>query len=167
MITQDQAKELFLPLIEQDGSLFEKFQRVWVRPVIIGEKIITNTSDGKETENIAKDEDFVVQNQTTAEEEYIISSEKFLKRYKKGYHTKFGGWLEYIPTGTTKAIEFHPHLLNRLLDDIIDPFYFEAPWGERTIAKKGDMICTTDGIEVYRIARKEFEQTYRIKQEGY
>ena len=44
MMTQDQAKEFFLPLIEQDGSLFEKFQRVWVRPVIIGEKIITNTS---------------------------------------------------------------------------------------------------------------------------
>ena len=157
MITQEQTKQLFLPLIKQDGSLFDKFQRVWVRPAVIGEKIITNTSDGKETENTAKENDFVIQNQTTAAEEYIISSEKFLKRYKKGYHTKYGDWIEYIPTGTTKAIEFHPHSL-----DLTDPFYFEAPWGETMIAKKGDMICTTDEIEVYRIARKEFEQIYKI-----
>ena len=50
--------------------------------------------------------------------------------------------------------------------DITDPFYFEAPWQEKMVAKKGDMICTTDGSEIYRIARKEFEQTYRIASDG-
>lgn len=158
-MNQLEAQKLFLPLIEKDGSMFEKFQKIWARPAIVGEKIITITSDGKETENTAKEGDYVIQAQTDAQEKYIISETKLVQRYViDSIIIGIFGWQEYIPTGTVKAIELHPNQLG--LDN---SFWFESPWNELTVAKKGDMICTTDGIEIYRIARKEFEQTYKIK----
>lgn len=162
-MNQEEAKAFFLPLIEKDGCLFEKFQKIWARPAVVDEKIVTYTSDGKETENTAKEGDYVIMAQTTAQEQYILSGEKLLKRYKEGkYRVAHDDeeltWQEYTPTGTVRALEFHPCQLN-----LSDPFYFEASWGENMIIKKGDMICTPDGSEVYRIARREFEQTYKIK----
>ena len=163
-LTQKEAKDLFLPRIAIDGSLFEKFQKVWVRPAIVGEKVITITSDGKETENTAKEGDYVIMAKTEAEEQYIISGDKLAKRYKKGtVSLRAGGpkWEEYVPIGTVRAIEFHPSSLGFTVTPD-NPLVFIAPWNEETVLKKGDMVCTTDGSEVYRIARKEFEQTYRI-----
>lgn len=37
---------------------------------------------------------------------------------------------------------------------------FIASWNEPMLLKDGDMIVTSDGKEVYRIARKEFGETY-------
>ncbi|MCK5476675.1 MAG: hypothetical protein KAI55_02035 [Candidatus Aenigmarchaeota archaeon] len=46
-----------------------------------------------------------------------------------------------------------------------DSFNFEASWGENMVAKIGDMIVTPPNKdEVYRIAIKEFEETYRMKE---
>jgi hypothetical protein len=61
-----------------------------------------------------------------------------------------------VPTGRCHAAEFFPSALG-----LESPFYFVAAWGEDMVLKDGDMIVTIDDKEVYRIARAEFEETYR------
>jgi len=155
-LTQQEAMELFLPLIKSEGKRYAKFKNVLARPAKKGEKIETVTSDGKETENVANEGDIVVQNLTGAKEQYIIKSETFQKRYES-LGEKEGEWELYKPTGEAFAIIFNPEELG-----VEEPFYFEASWGETMPAKKGDFIATTlDFNEVYRIARQEFMETYK------
>lgn len=59
------------------------------------------------------------------------------------------GWTKYKALGSVKGIRY---------DD--EEIEFMAIWGQPMVLKKGDMIVTTDGSEVYRIAWKEFNQTY-------
>ena len=164
--SQISMQEIFLPFIKEDGSLFEKFQKIWARIAVVGERVVTITSDGKETENTAKEGDFVVEAQTQAKERYIIGGDKLTKRYNRSSTYRCdpeGTWYEHIPTGTVKAVEWHPNVFRGVFGGVVENLlHFIAPWGEEAVCKKGDMICTTDGVEVYRIARKEFEQTYRI-----
>ncbi len=43
-------------------------------------------------------------------------------------------------------------------------FYFEAEWGSKMIVKEKDFLaCPVGGEEVYRIARKEFFETYQAE----
>ena len=185
-LTQADAAALFLPLIQGDGSTYAKYQKVLARPAVVGEKVVTITSSGKETENTAKEGDFVVQAQTEAGECYILSGSKLVSRYKIGpsiwqratpgdSQTDVVEWKEYTPTGTVQAVEYQPHvvgLLNQMRTVPNDKFlatdpeiitHFIAIWNEEMVCNKGDMICTPDGKEVYRIDRVEFEQTYKIK----
>ena len=55
MISQQDMMNEWLPKIEKDGLIYSKTTKVKARPAIKNEKIITITSDGKETENIAKE----------------------------------------------------------------------------------------------------------------
>lgn len=163
--SQAEMQQIFLPKLLSDGSKFKKFRNVFARPAVAGEKIETFTSDGKETECVAQEGDYVIQSQTEAREEYLLSKEKFQKRYVRANNLPFKDgfsehvWCDYKPIGTVVAIEFHPFEA-----EMSDPLYFEAPWLESMVLKKGDMIATQDGKEIYRIARKEFEQTYRIEE---
>ncbi len=163
ILTQKEAAARFLPLIDADGSLFAKFQKIWARPAVAGERIVTMTSSGKETENTAKEGDYVVQSQTNAKELYVISEATLIKRYTQNFMDgqAWDAWDEYLPKGTVRAIEYHPTTMGCIER-------FVAAWGEEMVVNKGDMLCTTDEIttpesEVYRIDRVEFEQTYRIK----
>ena len=152
VLTQDEMREKFIDKI-MNSKIYEKNITAWVRKAEDGEKITTNTSDGKETENVAKEGDFVVQNNTQAKEEYIISGEKLSKRYVKisdaqkymgGFH-----WVQYKAVGKVNAIQYSGQDIK-----------FKAPWGEDMALKNGDMLASTDGKEVYRIALSEFKQTY-------
>jgi len=43
-------------------------------------------------------------------------------------------------------------------------FYFQADWGSKMVVKEKDFLaCPVGGAEVYRIARKEFFETYRVE----
>ena len=46
-----------------------------------------------------------------------------------------------------------------------EAFYIIAPWGSEQLAREGDKFVSPlpDLDEVYRIARKEFDETYRLK----
>ena len=46
-----------------------------------------------------------------------------------------------------------------------EEFYITAPWGSEQLAKEGDKFVAPlpDTNEIYRIARKEFDETYRRK----
>lgn len=154
-LSQEKAIEKFLPIIEESGSTYNKKTKVKARPAKAGEKIDTFTSDGKETTNTAKEGDYVVKNMTEAGEEYILSAKKLKDRYillEDG-----DPYSIYKATGKVKAKKYISQEFS--LPDTIE---FVASWGEKTVLKEGDMIATPlpSKDEVYRIAKKEFEETY-------
>ncbi len=171
-LSQARAQALYLPLIETKGNTYEKFAMVEVRPAKLGERIVTITADGKETENTAKEGDVVVRNGTGARELYLLSKEKLEKRYTRVGHSKSTTWEAntwsstpppdakaeiwelYTATGTCMAVVYDGPELS-----------FIASWDEPMILRPGDMLCTPlpDKGEVYRIALKEFGETYRRK----
>jgi len=151
-LTQVEMRDKFIDRI-MESPIYKKNATSLVRKAEPGEKIITNTSDGKETENVAKEGDFVVQNNTKAKEQYIISSKKLSQRYIKisDDTEKSDGfqWEKYKAIGQVNAIQYRGSNIK-----------FKAPWEEDMTLKNGDMLASTDGKEVYRIALSEFKQTY-------
>ncbi len=155
-MTQQEAVYKFMPLLNAFGHFFKKKTTVLARPAVAGERIDTITADGKETTNVAKEGDFVVQNNTEAKEQYILSGEKMKSRYEILEAHK-SGWVIYKATGLVRAIEFNSAIL-----DLPEQMEFEASWGENMVLKEGDLICAPlpTQNEIYRIARKEFNETY-------
>lgn len=151
MMTQKEAIEAFLPRIEADGVVYEKFTQVDARPATPGEVIVTHTSDGKETQNTAVAGDYVIRNHTEAREEYIIPTAKFQVRYER-LGAAGDGWDLYKAKGRCQGIAYAG-----------PDTEFVASWGESMRLRNGDMICTPlpQKGEVYRIALKEFGETYR------
>lgn len=154
MLTQKQMINHFMPQLVEKGATFTKFTAIDVRKAIPGEKVVTITGDGKETENTANDNDYVVRNHTAAQELYIISDAKLRSRYKKLDTGEKDGWEVWQAVGDCVAIEHTGETI-----------YFVAPWGEEMVVKPGDMLVTLPPKmdEVYRIARKEFFETYMAK----
>jgi hypothetical protein len=138
---------------------------VRARPATPGELVETYTSDGKETQKRAEEDDVVVWNTTEAGEKYIISGKKFRARYTLiGPAEGSPGWSWYKAIGRVKAIRFRYEMLDGMPVDLgkIKVFSFEASWGEQMVLKDGDMIATPlpQMNEIYRIAAKEFAETY-------
>jgi len=158
MISQKELKELFLPILKKEGETYHKYRVIRARKAEKGEHVTTVTSDGKETENVAESGDYLVENQTSAHERYLVSSEKFADRYKKQRDVD-NGWAIYKPMGKVCAVELSDELLTRL--ELQDEFEIEAPWGAAEVVRKDDFVVSTpDFSEVYRIARREFLETY-------
>lgn len=152
MMTQEEAIEEFMPRIESRGAVYEKFTQVDARRAVPGEVIVTHTSDGKETENTAKDGDFVIRNHTGAREEYLIPQSKFDTRYERLGAASEPGWDLCKAKGRCQAIVYKG-----------PDTQFIAAWGEPMRLRDGDLICTPlpQKGEVYRIAAKEFDETYQ------
>lgn len=144
------------------AKIYQKYAEVIIRPAILGEQIGTVTSDGAETMNRAAAGDFILTNDTRAKEQYIISAEKLRKRYEPT-GKRVGGGEIYKATGKCRAIKVNRQILKALGVDSV--FEFIAPWGSKMVCKKGDMLASPDLFgplnEVYRIALKEFNETYR------
>lgn len=159
--TQKEILKLLLPLIKSKGKLYQKNKKIWARSGIKGEKIKTITSDGKETENIVIDEtSFIVQNQTEAKEAYIILGKKFEQKYTY-YGEATADYKVYQATGKIKAIKLTKKTW-QILNFPDQQFYFEPAWGGNMVVKLYDyLVSPLDFSEVYRIARKEFWETYK------
>jgi hypothetical protein len=158
MLSQNQILDKISSLVEQNGREFQKKLPILARRVKAIEVISTVTSDGVETTNTAQVGDYIVQNQTQAKEEYIIRAGKFKQKYKYIARAN-GAWSRYMPIGKIISIE----LTEKVLQDLNMPseFQFIAKWGQPMIAKKGDYLALPlDKSEVYRIALKEFLETY-------
>lgn len=161
MHSQEKMKQMVLPLLKSRGITYQKIKKVFARKAKKIERIITTTSDGRETINSAKPGDYIVKNQTGAGEEYILTSSKFRKRYVYKKRSK-AGFSEYEPTGRIRAIEVNKRLLKKF--GVENKFYFEADWGSKMVVKEKDFLaCPIGGEEVYRIARKEFFETYQAE----
>ena len=163
---------MFRPLLESEGSIFEKTQNVFAKKVEAPEVVTTQTDDGPETVNTAQVGDYLVKNQTEAGEVYVLKAEKFAERYEPLESEGEGasaetltstdekeGFEEYRSTGHITAVELTPERCAAL--HLPPVFHFEAPWKEDMVAKAGDFIASPpDAAQVYRIARKEFFETY-------
>lgn len=153
-------KELISTLKDKliEAPQFDKFKEVEAREAKSDEKIVTITGDGVETQNTAKLGDFIVRNTTDAKELYIIRGDKFTSRYE--LINKGSLWNRYKAIGSVKGIVVDEELIKEL--NLSDEFYIIAPWGEKMIVKKGDyLVSPLDYSEIYRIAKKEFFETYK------
>jgi hypothetical protein len=157
--TQKEVLETMLPILKAEGNVYKKFKKVYAREALEGEQIETITADGLETTNKAKSGDFIIKNQTDAEEMYILGAKKFNDRYdflEEGPDD----FSVYSAKGKVIAVEMNEKLLKQL--NIANEYYFIAAWGEEMVVKKYDYLaCPLDYSEVYRIARKEFFETYQ------
>ena len=162
-ISIDQAhlvKSLSVLLLET-GRDYRKCQNVKARPAREGEKIVSTVESGRETVNTAGAGDYVVENQTGAKEQYIVSRDKFKQRYSEDRKID-DEWSLYKPLGLVKGIQVDRSILNIFQQE--GSFYITASWGEAQKVDEGDMLVTTlpltEKLEIYRIARKEFSETY-------
>lgn len=157
--TQKEVIETMVPILKSEGKVYKKFKKIYARAAKEGEVIETITSDGLETTNTAKAGDFIIKSQTGAEEMYIIGAKKFNDRYDF-LEEGADGFSIYSAKGKVVAIEMKDQLLKQL--NIGQEYYFIAAWGEEMVLKKDDYLaCPLDYSEVYRIARKEFFETYK------
>lgn len=108
------------------------------------QRVVTITSDGKETENVAKVGDFIFSGPSG--ERYVLTDAKLRKNYQG------------IP-GQTLIPEQSPRMVARY--DGTDTVNFTAPWGEMMVLKPGDFLVKGDD-GYYRIAAKEYKLTYNM-----
>jgi hypothetical protein len=159
-VPQRSLLDVILPLIKDRAQRFIKFQQVHARPAKHGELVVSTTSDGDETTKVASAGEYVVKNMTVAQEQYVVSESTFAKRYTK-VNDLGDGWALYDPKGEVLALEISREITNRL--NVGSEFFILAAWGEQ-IAKEGDMFVSPlpQLNEVYRVARKEFFETYQL-----
>lgn len=159
-IPQQKLMTRVLPLIKSNADRYEKFQRVLARAAVDGEVVESIVEDGKETTNKASAGEYVVRNRTEAQEEYVVSASTFTERYQLAAKID-DTWSEYVPKGQILAIEISRDLLDALGAD--ETFTIMAPWDSEQAGKLGDLFVSPlpELSEVYRIARKEFHETYR------
>ena len=158
-MTQKEIRQKFGEQVSK-APVYEKSTKVWVEIAPIGYRCVTVTSDGKETENIAKFGDLVVTNQTEAQEKYLLSWDKFKNRYFPVDAFPNSSIWEFQAIGKIRAIEVDEFVLANIGESFI------ASWGEPMVVKIGDYLATPyreDGYveEIYRIAKKEFFETYK------
>ena len=160
IISQAKLMELVVPLIKKQGKLYRKYQKVWAKKAAGGEKIITLTSDGVETANVARKGDMIVMNLTESREKYIVKAKKFEEKYRYEKEVR-DGFSQYHPLGKVVAIKLTGDILDLL--DRRESFRFMAPWDQPEKARLNDFLVTPpDHSEIYRIAQKEFFETYEL-----
>jgi len=107
--------------------------------------IETHTADGKETTNTAEIGDIIFSGPSG--ERYVLKPAKVQKLY----------------TGTIGAALTPEQTPRQVARYDGQEMSFVAPWGENMVIKPGDyLVREQDGSGYYRIAKKEFEQTYQV-----
>ena len=105
--------------------------------------VVTVTSDGKETQNVAAVNDIIMSG--PSQENYVVKAAKFPKLYQGA-------------VGKTVIPEQSPRMVALYRGP--QAVTFTAPWGESMVLKPGDYLVKDGDAGYYRIARVEFEQTY-------
>lgn len=143
------------------AGLARKTKPVDVRPAEPGEVVVTIIKgEGKETQSPpAKPGDMVVRNRCpeTGNEEILVSSENFARRYDGPFGAgSADGWQTYRPRGVEMRFV--------LVAAEDGAFSFTAPWGEKMIARPGDVIVQdpSNPKDTYRVAKAAFACTYEI-----
>ncbi len=99
-----------------------------------------------------------VENQTSTNELYLVKAETFKKKYSLVQSLE-QGWGCYQPKGEISGlIVGKDHLEAFGATSVME---FQAPWKDTMIVKPGDMLVVPpEKDEIYRIAKKEFGETY-------
>ena len=74
MITQIEMLAHFLPILEKNGKRYKKKSMVRAKKAQAGLVVVTKTSDGDETKNTAETGDWLVENQTSTTELYLVKA---------------------------------------------------------------------------------------------
>ncbi|WP_425638558.1 hypothetical protein ACPUEN_03640 [Algoriphagus yeomjeoni] len=158
MITQQEMLAHFLPILEKSGKRYKKKSMIRAKKAKPGQLVITKTSDGEETRNTAEVGDWLVENQTSVNELYLVKAETFEKKYTIVQALEHG-WGCYQPKGEILGIIVNEAHFEEL--GVTKTLKFQAPWKDSMVAKPGDMLVVPlDKDEIYRIAKKEFGETY-------
>jgi hypothetical protein len=165
LITQKELVNDYLETIVAKNHVYQKVKEVSAEEAIGGEHIVTITSSGYETKNTAKKGDYIVTNQTKSQEKYIISKATFERDYKRTKTSKNS----YIKIPTIYALEFtkenFPELFKKIKKESPSnsALYIETSWKESQVVRENDfLVCNQNQTEIYRIDKKEFEETYGI-----
>lgn len=131
-----------------DIRYYQKHGKVKARLALPGERVFTVINGEAETNNTAKDGDYLVEGVNG--EHYLLSAKEFNERYV-WVSNHVNDWAIYDAIGRTYAVCYNG-----------EPITFKAPWGETTFCDAGDFLCSTslDEIAVYRVERNTFFQTY-------
>lgn len=140
--------------LDSHGQIYKKQGEVTAMQVSVETPVTTTLADGtKETTNKAMPGDFIVTN--PGGEQYVLKPEKFQARYEP----KEGAEGTYTAKGYCVAIK----------NPFNAPITMKASWGEMQVGAADCMVADTyeyatgkRGGEPYIIARKEFEQTYKL-----
>ena len=158
VIAQSDFTSRLTPLFQKNGFFIRKSQIVHAMQATGGEKIMTIVDNQIETINTADPGDFIITNQTSGKEQYIIKAENFHKRYE-AIEKLENGDAQYASKGALIAIQLNEYVLNEL--GLPSRFQFIAPWGEPQIAEQGDYILANqDFSDMYRVSLSMFLETY-------
>lgn len=158
MITQKDMLNHFLPLMESQRKRYKKKSLIRAKKAEPGMVVVTRTSDGIETKNTAEEGDWLVENQTSAKESYLIKADTFEKKYTL-MDSLGNGWGCYRPKGEIFAMKVSGSDLENFGSN--GPMEFQAPWKESIVVKPGDyLVISLEKSEIYRVAKKEFLETY-------
>ena len=148
-ITQIASQLKFLPTHKQpkqykylDGGMPGKMPPMTYTVATQQMPVVTITSDGKETQNVAEPNDIIMSG--PSQENYVVKAAKFPKLYQG----KLGAVV--IPEQGPRMVALYTGQ---------QPITFTAPWGESMIMKPGDYLVKGDD-GYYRVAKAEYEQTY-------
>ena len=109
----------------------------------IQQPVVTMTSDGKETQNVAEVGDIIFSGATG--ENYVIKAAKLPKLYNGTVGE------DIYPEQSPRQVALYTG----------EPVTFKAPWGEDMVIKPGDyLVKDPANTGYYRIAKVEFEKTY-------
>lgn len=159
MITQQNMLDYFLPVFKEKGRNYRKKSLIKAKKATPGSLVITKTSDGEETRNTAEKGDWLVENQTSSEEKYLVKPKIFESKYEM-VDSLGDGWACYKPKGIMRGYEFETVDLNHFGAN--DRLEFQAPWKDTMFVRIGDFLIIPPGEEeIYRVARKEFLETYQ------
>jgi hypothetical protein len=146
------------------AGLARKSKPVDVRPAKPDEVIVTMIKgEGKETQSPpAKSGDMVVRNRCpeTGNEQILVPAATFSQRYEGPIGaTDADGWSPYRPRGVQMRFV--------VVTEQDGAFDFIAPWGERMVARPGDLIVqdVNNAKDTYRVAKAAFACTYEVLRE--
>jgi len=162
-IYQTNLVSKYLGLFEEKSRKYYKHREVLIEAAEPNQKVITVTSSGFETEQFAKENQYILTNITAHRERYLVNQATF-EKYVLVDATS--GTYQMNPKYFVRALpfteEYFPNLfthdmkVNELKKRFI---YIEAAWGESQMLIENDYLAL-NGNEIYRIGKLEFEQTY-------
>jgi hypothetical protein len=132
----------YLKHSDVNGSTFDEMPALSYATVIEPFDVETTTADGKETQNKAEVGDVLMSGPSA--EKYVLKPAKFKKMYDVKNDIA-------VPEQSDRMTARY---------DGTTSFTFPAPWGEQMVIKPGDYVIKEGPGKFYRIAKKEYTQTY-------
>lgn len=153
----------FFDLLKRDGQRYSKKSLTIAKKATPGTVVLTKTSDGQRIETTAKPGDWLVENQTATKEHYLVSDATFQKKYQ--LRQALGeGWGSFQSLGQVYALKVQEKDFAHFGD--LQELEFQGPREKTVLLLPGDyLVIPVDQSEAYRIAAKEFEETYSAVRE--